>query len=135
MNHLMFSIYLHSHITFGIKLSEVSDSLCHILDNSFTFLVISEFEFGLCIQFRCFIFLHAANCNIIVWVSPTFCLLVCGILFVTSSLTLLLINCYRLWTRKEKEIAVVTHSGFLYHALSAFGNDCDPTVKGEICKQ
>ncbi|KAF5739806.1 hypothetical protein HS088_TW12G01017 [Tripterygium wilfordii] len=38
-----------------------------------------------------------------------------------------------LWTRKEKEIAVVTHSGFLYHTLSAFGNDCHPSVKSEIC--
>lgn len=39
-----------------------------------------------------------------------------------------------LWTRKEKEIAVVTHSGFLLHTLSAFGNDCDSSVKSEICK-
>ncbi|XVE95141.1 hypothetical protein REPUB_Repub02eG0070900 [Reevesia pubescens] len=39
-----------------------------------------------------------------------------------------------LWTRKEKEIAIVTHSGFLYHTLSAFGNDCHPSVKSEICK-
>ncbi|KAI9200660.1 hypothetical protein LWI28_011289 [Acer negundo] len=39
-----------------------------------------------------------------------------------------------LWTRKEKEIAVVTHSGFLYHTLSAFGNDCHPSIKNEICK-
>ncbi|KAK6945879.1 Histidine phosphatase superfamily, clade-1 [Dillenia turbinata] len=39
-----------------------------------------------------------------------------------------------LWTRKEKEIAVVTHSGFLFHTLSAFGNDCHPLVKKEICK-
>ncbi|KAI9126947.1 hypothetical protein K1719_002543 [Acacia pycnantha] len=39
-----------------------------------------------------------------------------------------------LWTRKE-EIAIVSHRDFLYHALSAFGNDCDPTVKSEICKQ
>ncbi|XP_028777687.1 phosphoglycerate mutase-like protein 1 isoform X1 [Neltuma alba] len=38
-----------------------------------------------------------------------------------------------LWTRKEKEIAIVSHSGFLFHALSAFGNDCHPTVKSEIC--
>ncbi|KAL2655737.1 hypothetical protein AAZX31_04G087600 [Glycine max] len=38
-----------------------------------------------------------------------------------------------LWTRKEKEIAVVTHSGFLFHSLSAFGNDCHPNVKNEIC--
>ncbi|KAL5855144.1 hypothetical protein ACOSQ4_004946 [Xanthoceras sorbifolium] len=39
-----------------------------------------------------------------------------------------------LWTRKEKEIAIVTHSGFLFHTLSAFGNDCHPFVKKEICK-
>ncbi|XP_022936702.1 phosphoglycerate mutase-like protein 1 isoform X1 [Cucurbita moschata] len=39
-----------------------------------------------------------------------------------------------LWTRKEKEIAVVSHSGFLFHSLSAFGNDCRPLVKDEICK-
>ncbi|WCJ18163.1 Phosphoglycerate mutase family protein [Euphorbia peplus] len=37
-----------------------------------------------------------------------------------------------LWTRKEKEIAIVTHSGFLFHTLSAFGNDCHPFVKKEI---
>ena len=43
--------------------------------------------------------------------------------------------CFRLWTRKEKEIAVVSHSGFLFHTLSAFGNDCHPTVKSEICTQ
>ncbi|KAG9142388.1 hypothetical protein Leryth_020071 [Lithospermum erythrorhizon] len=39
-----------------------------------------------------------------------------------------------LWTRKEKEIAVVTHSGFLIHTLKAFGGDCHPTIKDEICK-
>ncbi|KAI4299201.1 hypothetical protein L6164_032682 [Bauhinia variegata] len=39
-----------------------------------------------------------------------------------------------LWTRKEKEIAIVTHSGFLFHTLSAFGNDCHPTMKKEISK-
>lgn len=38
-----------------------------------------------------------------------------------------------LWTREEKEIAVVSHSGFLYGTLSAFGNDCHPSVKSEIC--
>ncbi|XP_027148817.1 phosphoglycerate mutase-like protein 1 isoform X1 [Coffea eugenioides] len=38
-----------------------------------------------------------------------------------------------LWTRKEKEIAIVTHSGFLVHTLSAYGNDCHPSVKSEIC--
>ncbi|RYR42147.1 hypothetical protein Ahy_A08g038606 isoform A [Arachis hypogaea] len=39
----------------------------------------------------------------------------------------------KLWKRKEKEIAVVSHSGFLFHALSSFGNDCHPTIKSEIC--
>ncbi|CAL0313981.1 unnamed protein product [Lupinus luteus] len=37
-----------------------------------------------------------------------------------------------LWTRKEKEIAIVTHSGFLFHTLNKFGNDCHPLVKKEI---
>ncbi|KAJ6754915.1 BROAD-SPECIFICITY PHOSPHATASE YOR283W-RELATED [Salix purpurea] len=37
-----------------------------------------------------------------------------------------------LWTRKEKEIAIVTHSSFLVHTLSAFGNDCHPSVKKEM---
>ncbi|CAK9144953.1 unnamed protein product [Ilex paraguariensis] len=39
-----------------------------------------------------------------------------------------------LCTREEKEIAIVTHSGFLFHTLGAFGNDCHPLVKKEICK-
>ncbi|XP_058069521.1 phosphoglycerate mutase-like protein 1 isoform X2 [Magnolia sinica] len=39
-----------------------------------------------------------------------------------------------LWTRKEKEIAVVTHSGFLFHTLQSFGNNCHPSVKKEIGK-
>ncbi|KAH6763621.1 Phosphoglycerate mutase family protein [Perilla frutescens var. frutescens] len=39
-----------------------------------------------------------------------------------------------LWTREESEIAVVTHSGFLIHTLAAFGDDCHPSVKDEICK-
>ncbi|CAN1827429.1 Phosphoglycerate mutase-like protein 1 [Linum perenne] len=38
-----------------------------------------------------------------------------------------------LWTRSEKEMAIVTHSGFLFHTLNAFGNDCHPLVKKEIC--
>ncbi|GLU16034.1 hypothetical protein SLE2022_324840 [Rubroshorea leprosula] len=37
-----------------------------------------------------------------------------------------------LWTRKEKEIAVVSHGGFLYHTLSNFGNDCHPSMTSEI---
>ncbi|KAK4390329.1 Phosphoglycerate mutase-like protein 2 [Sesamum angolense] len=38
-------------------------------------------------------------------------------------------------TRKETNIAVVTHSGFLIHTLAAFGDDCHPSVKNEICRQ
>ncbi|KZV28884.1 hypothetical protein F511_13679, partial [Dorcoceras hygrometricum] len=37
-------------------------------------------------------------------------------------------------TRKEKEIAVVTHSGFLIHSLNEYGNDCHISVKSEICR-
>ncbi|KAK4359170.1 hypothetical protein RND71_021399 [Anisodus tanguticus] len=40
-----------------------------------------------------------------------------------------------LWTRKEKEIAIVTHSGFLTHTLSVFGTDCHPDVKNEIVRR
>ncbi|KAH7848794.1 hypothetical protein Vadar_008076 [Vaccinium darrowii] len=40
----------------------------------------------------------------------------------------------KLWTRPEKEIAVVTHKAFLVETLSAFGNDCHPSIKSEICK-
>ncbi|KAL4179949.1 hypothetical protein AMTRI_Chr13g89760 [Amborella trichopoda] len=39
-----------------------------------------------------------------------------------------------LWTRPEKEIAVVTHSGYLVHTLDLFGNDCHPSIKEEITK-
>ncbi|XAR48472.1 hypothetical protein NMG60_11031298 [Bertholletia excelsa] len=39
-----------------------------------------------------------------------------------------------LLTRKEREIAVVTHSAFLTQTLSAFGNDCHPSIKSEMCK-
>ncbi|KAK4751482.1 hypothetical protein SAY87_004964 [Trapa incisa] len=38
-----------------------------------------------------------------------------------------------LWTRKEKEIAIVSHSRFLYHTLNAFGKDCHPSIKSEMC--
>ncbi|KAI3958574.1 hypothetical protein MKW92_046597 [Papaver armeniacum] len=37
-----------------------------------------------------------------------------------------------LWTRKEKEIAVVAHSAFLLQTLSAFEDDCHPIVQKEI---
>ncbi|KAI3758420.1 hypothetical protein L6452_05981 [Arctium lappa] len=39
-----------------------------------------------------------------------------------------------LLTREEKEIAVVTHSGFLFHTLGAYGDDCHPTLKKEMSK-
>ncbi|KAI3933113.1 hypothetical protein MKW92_002269 [Papaver armeniacum] len=37
-----------------------------------------------------------------------------------------------LWTRKEKEIAIVTHRGFLRQTLAELGDDCHPTVQKEI---
>ncbi|XP_057755555.1 phosphoglycerate mutase-like protein 1 [Arachis stenosperma] len=37
-----------------------------------------------------------------------------------------------LWTRNEKEIANVTHSGILFHTLNIFENYCNPLVKKEI---
>ncbi|KAF6154563.1 hypothetical protein GIB67_017945 [Kingdonia uniflora] len=39
-----------------------------------------------------------------------------------------------LWTRKEKEIAIVTHSGFLFRTLKELGNGYHPLMKEEICK-
>lgn len=39
-----------------------------------------------------------------------------------------------LWTRKEEEIAIVTHSAFLLHTLLKFGDDCHPSVKNEMCE-
>ncbi|KAH0469800.1 hypothetical protein IEQ34_001358 [Dendrobium chrysotoxum] len=39
-----------------------------------------------------------------------------------------------LLTRRETEIAVVTHSGFLFHTLNKFGKDFHPLIKDEICK-
>ncbi|THU74646.1 hypothetical protein C4D60_Mb04t35590 [Musa balbisiana] len=40
-----------------------------------------------------------------------------------------------LCTLKEKEIAVVTHSAFLFQTLQMFGGDCHPIIKEEIGKQ
>lgn len=37
-----------------------------------------------------------------------------------------------LWTRKEKEIAIVSHSGFLHGLLSSFGKDCVEDIKKEL---
>uniref|UniRef100_A0A7C9DE53 Phosphoglycerate mutase-like protein 1 n=1 Tax=Opuntia streptacantha TaxID=393608 RepID=A0A7C9DE53_OPUST len=39
-----------------------------------------------------------------------------------------------LWTRKEEEIAIVTHSAFLFCTLRKFGHDCHASVKNEMCK-
>ncbi|KAH9300670.1 hypothetical protein KI387_012253, partial [Taxus chinensis] len=39
-----------------------------------------------------------------------------------------------LLTRKEKEIAIVSHSSFLIHTLAQFGKDCHPSVRNEIHK-
>ncbi|KAM0932198.1 putative histidine phosphatase superfamily, clade-1 [Dioscorea sansibarensis] len=39
-----------------------------------------------------------------------------------------------LWTRQEKEIAIVTHSAFLECTLQMYGNDCHPSIKNEISK-
>ncbi|KAL5719316.1 hypothetical protein ACHQM5_012111 [Ranunculus cassubicifolius] len=39
-----------------------------------------------------------------------------------------------LWTRKEKEIAVLTHNGFLYHTLKELGSKYHPSMQEEICK-
>uniref|UniRef100_A0A453ACD5 Phosphoglycerate mutase-like protein n=2 Tax=Aegilops tauschii subsp. strangulata TaxID=200361 RepID=A0A453ACD5_AEGTS len=39
-----------------------------------------------------------------------------------------------LWTREEKEIAIVTHCGFLYHTLNTYGKGCHPTVAEELGK-
>ncbi|VAH24999.1 unnamed protein product [Triticum turgidum subsp. durum] len=39
-----------------------------------------------------------------------------------------------LWTREEKEIAIVTHCGFLYHTLNTYGKECHPTIVEELRK-
>ncbi|KAG6608117.1 Phosphoglycerate mutase-like protein 1, partial [Cucurbita argyrosperma subsp. sororia] len=60
-------------------------------------------------------------------VAPLYIHLICDKMF---SLSMHL----RLWTRKEKEIAIATHSVFLFELLKGFGNDCHPSIKSEICK-
>ncbi|KAG8064226.1 hypothetical protein GUJ93_ZPchr0004g40208 [Zizania palustris] len=39
-----------------------------------------------------------------------------------------------LWTREEKEIAIVSHSGFLYHTLSMYSKESHPTIREEVGK-
>ncbi|KAJ4823726.1 hypothetical protein Tsubulata_044049, partial [Turnera subulata] len=41
----------------------------------------------------------------------------------------------RLWTRQEKEIAIVTHDRFLQNTLEALVNDSNPSVRSEMCKR
>ncbi|CAO2041777.1 unnamed protein product [Urochloa humidicola] len=39
-----------------------------------------------------------------------------------------------LWTREEKDIAIVSHSGFLYHTLNMYSKECHPTIRDEVGK-
>lgn len=39
-----------------------------------------------------------------------------------------------LWTREEREIAIVTHSGLLSHTLRMYSKECHPTVAQEVSK-
>ncbi|KAF3570689.1 hypothetical protein F2Q69_00060855 [Brassica cretica] len=40
-----------------------------------------------------------------------------------------------LWKRPEKEVAVVSHGMVLRHMLYVFANDCDDSVRHELCKR
>ncbi|CAN1341120.1 Phosphoglycerate mutase-like protein 1 [Linum perenne] len=40
-----------------------------------------------------------------------------------------------LWTRPEKEIAIVCHDRFLQYTLEALTNDCQPTLRSEAAAQ
>ncbi|KAF3589121.1 hypothetical protein F2Q69_00026235 [Brassica cretica] len=40
-----------------------------------------------------------------------------------------------LWKRPEKEVAVVSHGIVLQHMLYVFANDCDVSVRHELCKR
>ncbi|XP_066349418.1 phosphoglycerate mutase-like protein 1 isoform X2 [Miscanthus floridulus] len=39
-----------------------------------------------------------------------------------------------LWTREEKEIAIASHSGFLFHTLSMYSKECHRTIRDEVSK-
>ncbi|KAK9110818.1 hypothetical protein Sjap_018878 [Stephania japonica] len=41
---------------------------------------------------------------------------------------------FKLWTWKEKEIATVTHRGFMFHTLNALGKDLHPLMEAEVVK-
>ncbi|XP_021898868.1 phosphoglycerate mutase-like protein, partial [Carica papaya] len=40
-----------------------------------------------------------------------------------------------LWTRPEKEIAIVSHGIMLQYMLFALGSDCDLSIQTELCKR
>ncbi|CAI0464115.1 unnamed protein product [Linum tenue] len=40
-----------------------------------------------------------------------------------------------LWTRPEKEIAIVCHDRFLQYTLEALTNDCQPSLRAEVSAQ
>ncbi|XP_010480402.1 PREDICTED: phosphoglycerate mutase-like protein 1 [Camelina sativa] len=40
-----------------------------------------------------------------------------------------------LWKRPEKEVAVVSHGIVLQHMLYVFANDCDESIRNELCKR
>jgi len=40
-----------------------------------------------------------------------------------------------LWKRPEKEVAVVSHGIVLQHMLYVFANDCDLSIRHELCKR
>ncbi|KAL9305612.1 putative phosphoglycerate/bisphosphoglycerate mutase, active, histidine phosphatase superfamily [Arabidopsis thaliana] len=40
-----------------------------------------------------------------------------------------------LWKRPEKEVAVVSHGIVLQHMLYVFANDCDQSIRHELCKR
>jgi hypothetical protein len=41
----------------------------------------------------------------------------------------------RLWTREEKEIAIVTHSVLLQDTLRMYSKECHPTIRYEMNKR
>ncbi|WZZ19285.1 hypothetical protein YC2023_112374 [Brassica napus] len=40
-----------------------------------------------------------------------------------------------LWKRPEKEVAVVSHGIVLQHMLYVFANDCDKSIRHDLCKR
>ncbi|KAL6885575.1 hypothetical protein ACP4OV_010354 [Aristida adscensionis] len=39
-----------------------------------------------------------------------------------------------LWTREEKEIAIVSHGGFIFHTLNMYSKECHQTIREEMIK-